>query len=145
MGGIAQLIHLCPVDNHRSSRSIPPVVQSLIDSNAPLFKELDTLPPPREFDHGIPLIPSVKPMNMKPYKYSPTRKDEMERQIKDMLTNGIIRPSQSPFALPIILVKKNDGSWRFYVDYRQLNNHTVKNKYPLPVIDELLDELHGAA
>jgi len=82
---------------------------------------------------------------MKPYRYSPTRKDEMERQIKDMLTNGIISPSQSPFALLVILVKKNDGSWRFYVDYRQLNNHTVKNKYPLPLIDELLDELHGVA
>lgn len=82
---------------------------------------------------------------MKPYRYSPTQKDEIERQIKHMLLNGIIRPSQSPFASPVILVKKKDGSWRFCVDYRQLNNHTVKNKYPLPVVDELLDELHGAA
>lgn len=84
-------------------------------------------------------------MNVKPCWYSPTQKDEIERQIKEMLSNGIIRPSQSPFASPVILVKKKDGTWRFCVDYRQLNNITVKNKYPLPIVDELLDELHGAA
>ena len=103
------------------------------------------MPPSREFDHQIPLLLGVKPINIKPYRYSPTQKDEIERQIKEMLSNGIIRPSQSPFASPVILVKKKDGNWRFCVDYRQLNNITGKNKYPLPVVDELLDELNGAA
>jgi hypothetical protein len=82
-------------------------------------------------------------VNVKPYRYSPTQKDEIERQVKEMLTNGVIQPSLSPFASPVILVKKKDGSWRFCVEYRHLNAITVKNKYPLPIVDELLDELHG--
>jgi hypothetical protein len=144
-GGMAQMIHLCPVIPEQQPNTIPSAVQRLIDSKAALFKDPASLPPTREFDHHIPLIPGVKPVNIKPYRYSPTQKDEIERQIKEMLANGIIRPSQSPFASPVILVKKKDGAWRFCVDYRQLNNHTVKNKYPLPIVDELLDELHGAA
>jgi len=62
-----------------------------------------------------------------------------------MLTNGIIKPSHGPFASLVLLAEKKDGSWHFYVDYRQLNNITVKDKYPLPVVDKLLDELNGAA
>jgi len=144
-GGIAQVVHLCPLLEDHTPTSIPDEVQQFIDSKAALFIEPDSLPPAREFDHHIPLIPGVKPVNVKPYRHSPTQKDEIERQIKEMLSNGIIRPSQSPFASPVILVKKKDGTWRFCVDYRQLNNITVKNKYPLPIVDELLDELHGAA
>jgi hypothetical protein len=89
-------------------------------------------------------MPGVQPVNVKPYRYSPQQKDEIEKQIKEMLKQGIIQPSHSPFASPVLLVKKKDGSWRFCVDYRHLNAVTVKNRYPMPIVDELLDELAGA-
>lgn len=143
-GSIARLVHLSPVQQMEDSREIPMPVQELIQANQILFQEPKELPPSREFDHHIPLLPGVKPLNTKPYRYSPAQKDEIERQVKKMLFNGIIKPSASPFSSPVLLVKKKDGTWRFCVDYRLLNSITVKNKYPLPIVDELLDELKGA-
>jgi hypothetical protein len=91
------------------------------------------------------LWPESKPINFRPYRYSHQQKDELEKIIQELLNCGTIKPSSSPFASPALLVRKKGGTWRLCVDYRQLNSQTVKNQYPIPVIDELLDELHGSS
>jgi hypothetical protein len=102
-------------------------------------------PPVRHCDHEIPLIPGASPIQIRPYRYPPAVKDEIKWQVLDMLQSGLIQPSNSPFSSTVLLVKKKDGSFRFCVDFRQLNAITAKSKYPIPVIEELLYELQGAS
>jgi hypothetical protein len=97
---------------------VPPPIQNLLNKNEHLFQEPKDLAPPREYDHAIPLIPGVQPVNVKPYRYNPTQKDEIERQMNEMVLSGFIQPSVSPFASPVLLVKRKGGIWRFCVDYR---------------------------
>lgn len=92
----------------------------------------------------IPLIPRARPACIRPYRVAPHLKNEIETQVAELLKSGMIQYITSPFSSPVILVRKKDKTWRLVVDYRQLNASTVKEKYPLPVIDELLDELSGA-
>ncbi|GJS58032.1 putative mitochondrial protein [Tanacetum coccineum] len=107
--------------------------------------ELPTkLPPQRAHDHQIPLMPNTPPINVRPYRHTPNKKDAIELMVKELLESGVIRTSQSPFSSPIVMVKKKDGSWRMCADYRQLNKYTVKDKFPIPVIEELIDELSGS-
>ncbi len=102
------------------------------------------LPPARNQDHKILLRIGAQPVNIRPYRYSYEQKNEMEKLIKEMLVSSAIRPSHSPYASPVLLIKKKDESWSFCVDYRQLNKLTIKDKYPIPIIEELLDELGGS-
>ncbi|KAJ3703015.1 hypothetical protein LUZ61_006720 [Rhynchospora tenuis] len=119
-------------------------IQLVINKFPQVFQEPTTLPPQRTVDHKIPLLPDSKPASIRPYRYSYFQRIEIEKIIEDLLTNSLIRPSTSPFSSPVLLVKKKDNSWRLCIDYRQLNDATVKNKYPIPIIDDLLDELRGA-
>lgn len=123
---------------------MPPQVQEVVQKFQHLFQEPTELPPLREYDHHIPLVPGAHPVNVRPYRYSPQQKSEIEAQVATMLRHGVIAHSTSSFASPVLLVKKKDGTWRFCIDYRHLNNITVKNKHPLPIVDELLEELAGA-
>jgi hypothetical protein len=109
-----------------------------------LFQSPTTLPPQRNQDHSIPLIDEAKIVKVRPYRYPHSQKAQIEIMVEDMLKQGIIQPSTSPFSSPIILVKKKDGTWRFCTDYRALNALTIKDSFPLPTVDELLDELYGA-
>ncbi|WVZ92138.1 hypothetical protein U9M48_038225 [Paspalum notatum var. saurae] len=120
------------------------LMQALLAAHSHLFDRPHQLPPARRHDHRIHLLPDTPPVAIRPYRYPQLLKDEIERQCDDMLQEGIIRESTSPFSSPVLLVKKHDGNWRFCVDYRGLNNRTVKDKFPIPVVEELLDELKGA-
>ncbi|XP_027912494.1 uncharacterized protein LOC114171916 [Vigna unguiculata] len=105
--------------------------------------EVPGLPPSREIDFTIDLIPGAGPVSMAPYRMAPAELVEHKKQIEELLEKQFIRPSASPWGAPILLVKKKDGSSQLCVDYRQLNKMTIKNKYPLPRIDDLLDQLKG--
>lgn len=121
-----------------------PEIAVLLEEFASVFRPLSDLPPKRYCDHSIPLIQGAKPVHIRPYRYAPALKTEIEKQIAEMLQKGIIQPSISAFSSPVLLVRKKDGSWRFCVDYRYLNALTVKSRFPIPVFDELMDELARA-
>jgi hypothetical protein len=98
--------------------------------------------------HGLVYMEKIYPSycwSSTSTRFTPELINEVERQIDEVLTSGVIRPSQSNFASPLIMVKNKYHTWSPCVDYGHLNALTIKSKYPLPVIDELLDELHGAS
>jgi hypothetical protein len=100
-------------------------------------------PPDKGFEHSIELEEGVKPMITAPYRHPWRFKDEIEKEIKELLAMGHIKPSSIPFASSGVLVLKKDGTMSMCIDYQGLNKKTIKNWYPIPGIDELMDELHG--
>ena len=102
------------------------------------------VPPAREVEHAIETDPEAVPPSRAPYRLGPKEMDEMEEQIKDLLNQGYIRPSYSPYGAPILFVPKKDGRWRMCIDYRLLNRQTKKDKYPIPRVDESIDKLGSA-
>ncbi|KAG7548022.1 Reverse transcriptase domain [Arabidopsis suecica] len=109
-----------------------------------VFEAVRGLPPDRSDPFTIELEPGTTPVSKAPYRMAPTEMAELKKQLEELLDKGFIRPSSSPWGAPVLFVKKKDGSFRLCIDYRGLNKVTVKNKYPLPRIDELLDQLRGA-
>ncbi|XP_050897961.1 uncharacterized protein LOC127104858 [Lathyrus oleraceus] len=107
-------------------------------------EDVSTLPPEREVEFSIDLVPGTAPISVSPYRLAPLELTELKNQLEELLTKHFIRPSVSPWGAPVLLVKKKDDSMRLCIDYRQLNKVTIKNKYPLPRIDDLLDQLKGA-
>ena len=107
-------------------------------------EELEFLPPEREIALKIDVTPGAAPISKMPYRMAPVELKELKLQLQDLLERGFIKESNSPWGAPVLFVKKKDGSLRLCLDYRDLNDVTTKNKYPLPHIDELFNQLQGA-
>ncbi|WVZ80303.1 hypothetical protein U9M48_027793 [Paspalum notatum var. saurae] len=107
-------------------------------------EDLPGMPPDREVEFLIELLPSTAPIAKRQYRVAPKEQELIKENIDELLGKGFIQPSSSPWAFPVLFVDKKDGSRRMCVDYRALNDVTIKNKYPLPRIDDLFDQLQGA-
>lgn len=123
---------------------MPQEISELVQQCKSLFEEPSGVPPKRSMTHSIPLLPGAQPFKLRPYSYTPAQKDEIEQQVAQLLRNHMILNSTSPFASPVLLVKKKTGEWRLCVDFGRLNAYTIKNRFPLPIIEELFEELMGA-
>ena len=131
-------------------KDISPDVRGKLKELVDEFKDVfpNTLPkgrpPKRDIVHEIRTEEGAKPPSRPPYRLGPAEQDEMEEQVKDLLAQGFIQPSASPYGAPILFVPKKDGRWRMCIDYRALNKQTVKDQFPLPRIDSLLERLGKA-
>ena len=121
-------------------------LHSLLEEFSDLFPEQlpKGRPPKRSVEFEIKTVEGTVPPNKPPYRLSPKEHDELQAQIDDLLAQGHIRPSQSPYGAPVLFVPKKDGRWRMCIDYRALNKQTIRDRYPLPRIDDLLDRLGKA-
>ena len=117
-----------------------PVVRDFPDV---FLDDLPGLPPERDIDFPIDLVPGTASISLPPYRMTPAELKELKTQLQELVDRGFIRPSISPWGAPVLFVKKKDDTWRLCIDYRQLNKVTIHNRYPLPRIDDLFDQLQG--
>nr|GFC67689.1 putative reverse transcriptase domain-containing protein [Tanacetum cinerariifolium]GFC88189.1 putative reverse transcriptase domain-containing protein [Tanacetum cinerariifolium] len=108
-------------------------------------EDLPSLPPIRPVEFQIDLVLGVAPVARAPYRLAPSEMKELAEQLKELSDKGFIRPSSSPWGALVLFVKKKDGSFRMCIDYREVKKLTVKNRYPLPRIDDLFDQLQGSS
>ena len=140
------------VSRHVPNRTQVNCLSGVVQEEVPVVKdfpdvfpeELPGMPPDRDIEFLIELLPGTGPISKRPYRMLAKDLVEIKKKIKELLDKGYIRPSSSPWGSPVLLVEKKDGSLRMVVDYRGLNEVTIKNKYPLPMINDLFDRLQGA-
>ena len=137
-----KLYHLIDLNKDSSEPSIEeiPIINEYID----VFGEVEGVPHHRPVEFQISLIPGASPIIKKPTRMGPNELKELKKQLEELESKGFIRPSNSCWGAPVVFVKKHDGTLRMCIDYRELNKVTIKNKYPLPRIDDLFDQLSGA-
>ncbi|CAI7888030.1 unnamed protein product [Closterium sp. NIES-53] len=133
-------------NGEKQTQELPPTVKKILEEFQDVLHDdlPDQLPPYRTHQHEIVEEPGSKPTFRAPYRLSPTELADMKKQIEYLLEKRLIRPSTSPYGAPVLFTSKPDGSLRMCIDYRALNKQTIKNKYPIPRIDDLLDQLRGA-
>ena len=119
--------------------------QPVVDEFEQVFRDIPGLPPIREVEFSIELKPGTQPISRTPYRMAPIELVELKKQLDELIEQGFIRPSASPWGAPVLFVKKKEGTLRMCIDYRELNKVTIRNKYPLPRIDDLFDQLQGAS
>ncbi|GJV50579.1 putative reverse transcriptase domain-containing protein [Tanacetum coccineum] len=146
-GQMSVMLHLClPHSGCLRSQTRKTNKYPVVREFPEVFPEdLPGLPPVRQVEFQIDLIPRAAPVARAPYRLAPSEMQELSNQLQELSDRGFIRPSTSPWGAPVLFVKKKDGSFRMCIDYRELNKLTVKNRYPLPRIDDLFDQLQGSS
>jgi hypothetical protein len=140
-GVIAQLHAIQAIE----TPSVPQDLQAILYKHQLVFSTPQGLPPSHGVhDHSIPLVPGILAPTICPYRHPFSQKNEIEKMVQELLNASIICPSTSPYSSPVVMVLKKEGSWKMCPDFRALNKLTIKNKFPIPVINDLLDELSGA-